>query len=398
MATRSFRLHRAAGAAAGLRLLVAALFGLALLFGLAIAAPATAAEDDAHAPTAADLVTTSEHEPSHLLGPLRIRDMTPFNLLRLDMVPAHAVSGGPGSWAIEADISYSNTFVMSDNVRDYLQARPAPGALTKEDADAILALGQDAYFVDGEFGMLDLTLHYGFTRSLSGYVTLSAYDFTGGILDGTIEGFHSSFGLPTDGRDLVERNDFQGLIAVDGVHTAYLGPQVDHGFGDPVLGLRHAWMPRTTRWAVVVDGAAKIAWRGERRFLSTGTNDYGLQVSLQGKFDRQGAYFTASAVRTDGRVFGVKLPKLTVPTLTAAYEVRLTEATNAIVQLYASQSTIQDTTIEELKTDKFQASIGLRTLQGRMVYGFAITENLLNFANTPDIGVSLNVAWMALRP
>ena len=173
---------------------------------------------------------------------------------------------------------------------------------------------------------------------------------------------------------------------------------MDHGFGDPVFGLRHAWMPRTTRWAVVVDGAAKIAWRGERQFLSTGTNDYGLQVSLQGKFERQGAYFTASAVRTDGRVFGVKLPRLTVPTLTAAYEVRLTEATNAIVQLYASKSTIQDTTIEELKTDKFQASIGLRSLRGRMVYGFAITENLLNFANTPDIGVSLNVAWVALRP
>src|SRR2546426_9286310 len=60
---------------------------------------------------------------TELLGPLRIRDMTPFNLLRLDMLPAHAVAAGPGSWAIEADISYSNTFVMSDNVKSYLEAR-----------------------------------------------------------------------------------------------------------------------------------------------------------------------------------------------------------------------------------------------------------------------------------
>src|SRR5213594_3930826 len=60
---------------------------------------------------------------TELLGPLRIRDMTPFNLLRLDMLPAHAVSAGPGSWAIEADLSYSNTFVMSDNVKTYLEGR-----------------------------------------------------------------------------------------------------------------------------------------------------------------------------------------------------------------------------------------------------------------------------------
>jgi len=93
-----------------------------------------------------------------LLGPLRIRDMTPFNLLRLDMLPAHAVAAGRGSWAIEADVAYSNTFVMSDNVRDYLEGRGGGRRrLTQADADAILGLGEDAYYVDGEFGLLDLT-------------------------------------------------------------------------------------------------------------------------------------------------------------------------------------------------------------------------------------------------
>jgi len=344
------------------------------------------------------LAATPARGETELLGPLRIRDMTPFNLLRLDMLPAHAVSAGPGSWAIEADVSYSNTFVMSDNVKSYLEARGERRPLTQADADAILNLGQDAYFVDGEFGLLDLTFHYGLTRHSSAYLTLSAYDFTGGFLDGTIEGFHKTFGLDTEGRDLVARNRFQGVLSVEGIKTSFLSPPIEGGLGDPVIGLRHSWPLSGSRWGLVLDGAMKIAWRGERLFLSTGSNDYGLQASLQGKFSRQAVYFGASVVRTDGQVFGVALRQVVIPTLTAAYEVGVTPHTNAIVQLYASESTVRDTTIDQLKADKFQASLGLRTVRGQLVYGFAVTENVANFENTPDIGVSLTLAWIARRP
>src|SRR5262245_17842287 len=102
----------------------------------------------------------SPRSDAELLGPLRIRDMTPFNLLRLDMLPAHAVDAGVGTWAIEADLSFSNTFVMSDNVRKYLQERGGGGALSADDAGAILDLGEDAFYVDGEFGLLEVTGHY----------------------------------------------------------------------------------------------------------------------------------------------------------------------------------------------------------------------------------------------
>src|SRR5437867_6514346 len=230
------------------------------------------------------------------------------------------------------------------------------------------------------------------------YLPLSAYDFTGGFLDGTIEGFHRTFGLDPNGRDLVARNRFQGVLSVEGVKTSFLSPPVDGGMGDPVLGMRHAWPLRGSRWGLVLGGAAKIAWRGERSFLSTGTNDYGLQASLQGKYSRQAVYFTASAVRTDGRAFGVPLKHRLTPTLTAAYEVGVAGHTNLVLQLYASQSTILDTTIDQLKADKFQANFGLRSFRGHMIYGFAVTENVANFANTPDVGVALTLALVALRP
>lgn len=344
------------------------------------------------------LAATPARGESELLGPLRIRDMTPFNLLRLDMLPAHAVVVGPGSWGIEADLSYSNTFVMSDNVKTYLEGRGKRSPLTQADADAILGVGEDAYYVDGEFGLLDLTFHYGATRRSSVYVTLSAYDFTGGFLDGTIDRFHEAFGLPTDGRDLVARNRFQAISSLEGGRLALLEPPTGGGFGDPVFGMRHFRPLRAPHWGLVLDGAAKLALRGERLLLSTGTNDFGLQASVQGKFARQAIYISTSFVWTDGKVLGVHLERRVIPTVTVAYELGVTRQTNAVLQVYASESTVRDTTIEEIKADKYQASLGLRSRRGHLIYGFAVTENLENFENTPDVGVSLTLAWLSLRP
>jgi Protein of unknown function (DUF3187) len=344
------------------------------------------------------LAVTPARGETEFLGPLRIRDMTPFNLLRLDMLPAHAVVAGAGSWGIEADLSYSNTFVMSDNVRRYLEGRGERSPLSQADADAILALGEDAYYVDGEFGLLDLTVHYGMTHHTSAYLTLSAYNFTGGFLDGTIEGFHKTFGLDNGGRDLAGRDRFQVVSSLEGVRLSILDPPVRGGLGDPVIGMRHFSRLPGSHWGLVLDGEAKFALRGERLLLSTGTDDYGLQAALQGKFRRQAVYFSTSFVWTDGRVLGVRLERRVVPTMTAAYEVGVTDHTNAILQLYASRSTVRDSTIQEIKANKYQASLGLRSRRGHLIYGFAVTENLENFDNTPDVGVSLTLAWVSLRP
>lgn len=361
------------------------------------ASDAEAPWSDADRPGATVEPAEADRRDAELLGPLRIRDMTPFNLLRLDMLPAHAVDAGVGTWAIEADLSFSNTFVMSDNVRRYLQERGSGSALSAADAGAILALGADAFYVDGEFSLLEVTGHYRVARRTSLYLTLSVYNFSGGFMDGTIEGFHGAFDLENAGRDLVARRKFQTVMSVGEVQLIALETPVESGLGDPVLGIRHAFPLGASRWGLVVSGEAKIAWRGERLFLSTGTNDYGLQLALQGKFRRQAIYFSGSLVSTDGQVFGVTLERRLVPTVTAAYEVALRGRTNFIGQIYASQSTVRESSIDVIQADKYEASLGLRTHRGRLIYGFAVTENIKNFDNTPDVGLSLTLAWAALR-
>jgi len=305
-----------------------------------------------------------ERSDRNLFGPLRIRDMTPFNLLRLDMLPAHAVEAEPHSFAIEADVSVANTFAMSSNVRRYLQQRGERTSLTAADAEAILGLGQDAFYMDGEFGLLELRLHYRVLSRTSVSLGVSAYDFSGGFMDGSIEGFHDGFGLRADGRDLVARRQFQTVMSLDGAGYAALETPVEQGMGDPVLGVRHSVPLGGSRWTLVMSGEAKIAWQGERPFLSTGTNDYGAQLALQRKFSRQAVYCNASLVSTDGQVFGLDLERRVIPTFTAAYEVEMTAFTNLIGQVYASQSTIQDTSMEVITANKYQVSVGVRSRRG----------------------------------
>jgi len=73
------------------------------------------------------LTAAAAEGEAELLGPLRIRDMTPFNILRLDMLPAHAVAAGPKSWGIEADLSYANTSCEARTSELPFQARfPRP--------------------------------------------------------------------------------------------------------------------------------------------------------------------------------------------------------------------------------------------------------------------------------
>ena len=66
-------------------------------------------------------------EDGQLYGLLRTRDLSPFGFLRLDMRPAHAVSIKPGSWAIETELGYQNTWALSPDVEEYLTSLEPSG-------------------------------------------------------------------------------------------------------------------------------------------------------------------------------------------------------------------------------------------------------------------------------
>lgn len=340
---------------------------------------------------------TVEQQWSHV-GLLRARDLTPFGLLRLDILPAHTADAKEGTWTLEVQTAYQNTFVLSDNARDYLKTRGiGRQPLRQQDADAILALPGDAYYVDGEVGLADLIIQRRLSNYWSAYLTVPYIHYGEGLLDRVVENFHDAIGFSQQGRDLVARDRFQIVYGIGDVQFSQLDRSTKGGFGDPVLGVRYSLPQPRFGWDVVVELAAKIAVDGERFLLSTGENDYGGQITLQrrvGKTGRHAVYLSGSAVYYAG---GPEIPgdrSQVIPTLIAGYSFGLTQRTSLILQGYASRSVIQDSTVEELTDDKYQLSLGIQSRGENILWSFAVTENISNFENTPDIGVQLGLAYM----
>lgn len=334
----------------------------------------------------------AEEEPWKPLGLLRIRDMTPFGMQRLDLLPTHAIPAKEGTWAIETNLSYQNTYALSENVQDYLKARGKGRApLSDADVDAIMALPGDAYLVDGEFGLVDLTVHHRFSSHWGAYATVPYYYFDGGFLDTSIEGVHEGISVSTAGRDLVARDQFQFAAHIGETSFRTLEAPEGGEFGDPVLGARYSLKDKPSKWNLIFEAAAKISVRNENTFVSSGHSDYGGQLTVQRFLRKQAVYVSFSGVyfnTFDERLTGDKF----IPTLIVGYEHRLTRHTNGILQFYASPSVIQNSNAAELTDDKFQLTLGLQRLYRNNILRFGVTENLSNFNNTPDIGISLSLA------
>jgi Protein of unknown function (DUF3187) len=333
-------------------------------------------------------------------GLLRGRDLSPFGLLRLDMLPAHTADAEAGVWTFEMKYAYQNTFVLSDNVRDYFQGRNiGRQPLRRQDAAAILALPGDAYYVDGEVGLADMIVQRRVNEYWSAYLTVPYIHYGQGTFDSAIESFHDTFGFSQQGREFVARNQFQIVYGIGDARLALPDRETEGGFGDPVFGVRYSLPEPRFGWDVVVEVAAKIAIDGERFLLSTGKNDYGTQLTLQrrlGATGRHAVYLSGSAVYYAG---GPEIPgdeSQIIPTVIAGYSFGVTQTTSVILQGYASRSVIENTTLDELREDKFLLSLGVQSRNKNTLWSLAVTENVSNFNNTPDIGAQIGFAYMPM--
>ena len=329
-------------------------------------------------------------------GFLRTRDLTPFGFLRLDMRPTHAVSNGEGeTWAVEAELGYQNTWALSREVEDYLRALPGRRVLTAEDVEAIRNLPGENYLVDMEVAQLDLLLHRKFAGRWSAYLILSGVSYHGGFLDGVIEEFHDATGFVSFGRPGVRRNDFNVIFDLNSTQRANLNVEPDSGLLDPTFGVRYSGVAVPANWNLIIEAAVKVPIDGERAYLSTGNIDVGMQVSLQRFAEKQAFYASLAGVYYDGEGDILPARAQVVPTLLLGYERKLTGATHAIVQAYASRSlySVEETGLDELRDNKYQLTLGLYHRIGHGLFSIAMTENLSNPNNAPDVGLQLGWAY-----
>jgi Protein of unknown function (DUF3187) len=334
-------------------------------------------------------------------GLLRARDLTPFGFLRLDMRPAHAVAIEPGTWALETELAYQNTWALSPEVERYLTRIESQGRhdLGPADVQAIHDLPGENYLIDLELALLDVTLHYKFSHDWTGYLIASAVSYQGGFLDSTIEQFHDSFGFSSFGRPALARNAVNVVYDLKSAQLTWLGLPTDGGLTDPTLGLRYTGFVLPESWKLAVEAAVKLPVAGRRPLLSTGRTDYGIQASLQRFGNRQAFYMNVAATYYAGASAPVPDDSQVIPTLIFGYERQLTSTTNVNLQGYISPSIYsrKQTDLDELLGEKYQLSLGVRHRLRSFLVSFAVTENLQNINNTPDVGFQLGVAYIPRR-
>jgi hypothetical protein len=337
-------------------------------------------------------------EGGQFYGLLRSRDLTPFGFLRLDMRPAHAVTIEPGSWAIEAELGYQNTWALSPGVEKYLTSLESSGRrdIGPVELASIYGLPGENYLVDFESALLDLTFHYKLGKNWTAYAIASAVSYHGGFLDSTIEGFHDALGFSTFGRPAVIRNDIHLVYDLKSVQVALLAPPPEQGFMDPTFGLRYAGLPGMGGWQASVEAGIKVPLSGRRFLLSTGRVDAGLQASLQRSGERHAVQAALSMVYYAGSLDPSPQEAQVVPTIVLGYEYKLSPKTNLNLQSYVSRSVYShdQTDLDELLGLKYQVSAGFRHQVSHFIVSFALTENLQNINNTPDVGFQLGLAYV----
>jgi hypothetical protein len=347
---------------------------------------------------AAASMCTSVGHTRELYGLLRVRDLTPFGFLRLDMRPAYAISIEPGEWALETELGYQNTWALSPNVEKYLTSLEPQGRrdLGPTEVQAIRDLPGENYLVDTELASLDVTFHYKFSEQWTGYVIASALAYNGGFLDSTIEGFHDTFGFSTFGRPAAKRNDVNLILDLKSTQAVLLESPSDGDLTDPTFGMRYIGISMPKGWKLALEAAVKVPVWGRRLLVSTGRTDYGFQASFLKFGDHHGFYASASGVYYAGAAEPAPHDSQIIPTLVFGYERVLTERTNLNLQGYASTSVYShnQTDLEELLKEKYQLSLGFRHRRDHLLISFAVTENLQNVNNTPDIGFQLGFTWL----
>lgn len=331
---------------------------------------------------------------------LRERDLTPFGFLRLDMRPAHAVDIEPHAWAIEAELGYQNTWALSPNVEKYLDGLSEQGGgrrnIGPAEIQAIRDLPGENYLLDLESATLDLTLHYKLSNQWTVYAIATAVSYHGGFMDDGIEKFHEAFGFSSFGRRAIARNQTNLVYDLKGAQVVLLDAPKTQGFMDPTFGLRYTGIRLPGRWRMSVETAVKVPLQGERLLLSTGRTDYGVQASLRRLGTRNALHVDLSAVYYAGEAIPSPHDRQVVPTIIVGWERQMTARTNLNLQAYASKSVYRhaQTDLPELLENKYQASLGFRHRFDCCVVSFAMTENLQNLNNTPDIGFQMGFAYV----
>lgn len=193
-------------------------------------------------------------------------DAEPFGLANAD--PVRAFLGDP-RWTAGAAPRQSFDF--------------RAGLILANQYTADLA-GSEQILVDAEVTRVDLSVRWRLSGNWALGMTVPIVRTSGGFLDGFIDGWHDTFGLPTGGRKARARDQFE-VSYVDGGTTAVFA-ESGTGIGDVSIEVG-APIRDGLRWAAIVE----LPTGDEESLRGSGELEASLVVLGQGRFRDRWHYF-----------------------------------------------------------------------------------------------------------
>lgn len=249
--------------------------------------------------------------------------------------------------------------------------------------------GNEQIIVDVEVSRLDLTARWRLPRDLTFGISLPIVKTGGGFLDGFIDGWHDTFGLPTGGRKARPRDRYEISYLDNGSITSFA--ESGTGIGD--VGIELSGPLGRLRWAA----ALELPTGDEAELRGSGEVAANLSLLGRGAFaDRWGYYWGVGASYADGGPLAVdRFERWRVGAVFGAGR-ELTSKLRFQVELAWMQAPY-DSRTKALGRDALPLTLGVTWQTASLTWEFALAEDLSVNAS-PDIAFLVGVRYRPASP
>jgi hypothetical protein len=251
----------------------------------------------------------------------------------------------------------------------------------------------DNYLLDGEWYHAAARFTYSFTEDLQATLAVPVVARTGGFADRLVEDFHDIVGLSNAGRESYPRDNV--VIAIEtGEEAAYVNDEPSRGIGDVPLMVSWKLTPGDERIpAVALQLGMTFPTGDEDEFEGIGTYLFGGGVIASKRlptWDRIIVFGGASVSYADRTEFqGIELIKEEYSGMVGLlYE--WCPRTDWLAQYTVTSPFARE--FHGLSAFTYELNVGFRrALNERSLLECSVTENMIRFDNSTDIGLHLAV-------
>ncbi len=299
-------------------------------------------------------------------GPLHLYSQSPFQSLRLGILPRTPSTLGKGQYELRGSSAWANVW----------------------------ATGED-YFLDLEILQNSLTLSYGITDTLEIEGEFQNRSRFGGQLDGFTQGFHDLFGIAQNGRDQVPKGEFVFRLNPPGKRPAVSLETRDKGTFSRTLqvSLQHNVTCGTASLpAFSYSVTARVETEGSGEIRGGRDVDLGASVAASRRLGKSYLYLTVGYAwfgRDDFR--GIELEDTQLTAL-AAFEWRFLPRQSLLLQYLFTEGLIED--FEPFSEASNEITLGWKweaIPRGTLEVG--LIENVVSFDNGPDFGIHTGFSY-----